>query len=303
MGFPDRRAIRTVASALVVAAFAWCGTAMAMASDGTPSSTPPHAAATSAAPPRPSSTVDARPGLPAFHGPTRPPAPGPGLPGAAMLTRPQPPGPHGSTGRMRLGGPAHSATGTGTSAVALTFDDGPDPAQTPKLLDLLAKYHVKATFCLVGQNVAAHPELVRRIAAEGHTLCNHTWRHSLTLGRQPAAAIRADLQRTNDAIRRAAPGASIRFMRAPGGNFTPTFVSVAADLGMASIYWSVDPRDWYHPAGEGDAAHRARVQHAVQRHTGHGAIVLSHDYAQPDTIAAYRSLIPWLKSRYQLVAL
>ena len=85
-------------------------------------------------------------------------------------------------------GPAGSHRTTGTSAVALTFDDGPDPAQTPKLLDLLAQQHVHATFCLVGQNVQAHPELVRQIVAGGHTLCNHTWRHSLTIGKQSAAA-------------------------------------------------------------------------------------------------------------------
>ncbi|GAB1689550.1 polysaccharide deacetylase family protein [Krasilnikovia sp. M28-CT-15] len=297
MRFPGRRAFRTVAAALVVAAFAGCGTAMA--ADGTPLWT----SSSSSPAPRPSSTVDSGPGAPGFHGPTRPPAPGPGLPGADTQARPPTPGRPGDPGRMRLGGPAKSATGTGTAAVALTFDDGPDPAQTPRLLDLLAKHHIKATFCLVGKNVAAHPGLVRRIAAEGHTLCNHTWRHSLTLGKQKPTAIHADLQRTNDAIHRAAPGAPIRFMRAPGGNFTPAFVSVAADLGMASIYWSVDPRDWDHPSGESDAAHRTRVLRAVQRHTGRGAIVLSHDYAQPDTIAAYRTLIPWLKSRFHLIAL
>ncbi|BFU46839.1 polysaccharide deacetylase family protein [Krasilnikovia sp. MM14-A1004] len=270
-----------------------------MAADGTPLWTSSESSGSETPAPRTPSTVDATSGGPSTHGPTRPPAPGPGLPGADTLTRTPPP----HAPKMHLGGPAKSATSTGTAAVALTFDDGPDPAQTPKLLDLLAKYHVKATFCLVGQNVAAHPGLVRRIAAEGHTLCNHTWRHSLTLGKQSPAAIRADLQRTNDAIHRAAPGAPIRFMRAPGGNFTPAFVSVAADLGMASIYWSVDPRDWDHPSGESDAAHRARVTHAVQRHTGRGGIVLSHDYAQPDTIAAYRNLIPWLKSRFRLIAL
>jgi peptidoglycan/xylan/chitin deacetylase (PgdA/CDA1 family) len=203
----------------------------------------------------------------------------------------------------RFGGPAGSRMGTGGSSVALTFDDGPDPVQTPRMLDLLARYHVKATFCLVGQNVAAHPELVRRIVAEGHTVCNHTWRHSLTLGTQSPAVIRADLQRTNDAIHRAAPEAKIDYMRAPGGNFTPAFVRVAGDLGMKSIYWQLDPRDWDHPAGETSSAHRARVITTVKKGVRPGSIVLSHDYGQPDTIAAYRILIPWLKARYRLVEL
>jgi peptidoglycan/xylan/chitin deacetylase (PgdA/CDA1 family) len=200
-------------------------------------------------------------------------------------------------------GPAGSRMTTGGSAIALTFDDGPDPVQTPRILDLLAEHHVKATFCLVGQNVVAHPDLVRRIVAEGHTLCNHTWRHSLTLGRQSPAAIRTDLQRTDDAIRAAAPGAKVEYLRAPGGNFTPAFVRVASELGMTSIYWQVDPRDWDHPAGETSAAHRARVIAAVEKHAHPGAIVLSHDYGQPDTIAAYRILIPWLKARYRLTAM
>jgi peptidoglycan-N-acetylglucosamine deacetylase len=202
----------------------------------------------------------------------------------------------------RFNGPASSATRTRGDGVALTFDDGPDPIQTPKILDLLAQYHVKATFCLIGVNVQAHPELVRRIVAEGHAVCNHTWHHSLTLGTEPPVAIRDDLRRTNDAIRRAAPDAQIRYVRAPGGNFTPAFVSVAADMNMTSIYWHVDPRDWEHPAGESPAAHRARVIAAVQTQVRNGSIVLSHDYGQPDTIAAYRTLIPWLQQRYTLVA-
>jgi peptidoglycan-N-acetylglucosamine deacetylase len=211
--------------------------------------------------------------------------------------------PASTTTSARFGGPANSMMRTRGSAVALTFDDGPDPVQTPKILDLLARYHVTATFCLIGVNVRAHPELVRRIVAEGHTVCNHTWKHSLTLGKQSPAAIRADLQRTSDAIHAAAPSAKIKYMRAPGGNFTPAVVTAAADMGMTALYWQVDPRDWEHRAGESSAAHRARVIAAVRKHVGKGAIVLSHDYGEPDTIAAYRTLIPWLKNRYQLVAL
>jgi hypothetical protein len=69
------------------------------------------------------------------------------------------------------------------------------------------------------------------------------------------------------------------------------------------VYWKVDPRDWDHPKGESDAAHRAKVINAVQKHVRPGAIILSHDYAQPDTIAAYRTLIPWLRHHYRLIAL
>ncbi|WP_127499582.1 polysaccharide deacetylase family protein [Actinoplanes solisilvae] len=203
----------------------------------------------------------------------------------------------------RFAGPAGSHMLTGTKGVALTFDDGPDPAETPKMLKLLAQHHVKATFCLVGDNVRRHPALVRQIVAQGHTLCNHTWDHSLKLGKDPEAKIRADLSRTNAAIRKAVPGAKIKYFRAPGGNFTPRLVKTAKDLGMISIYWKVDPRDWEHKKGESSAAHQAKVIRQIEKHCRPGAIVLSHDYAQPDTIAAYRKLIPWLKKRYTLVAL
>jgi peptidoglycan/xylan/chitin deacetylase (PgdA/CDA1 family) len=71
-------------------------------------------------------------------------------------------------------------TSTGTSAVALTFDDGPG-GNTNEVLDLLAQHHIKATFCVIGRQVAGYPDAIRRIVAEGHTLCNHTWSHDLNL--------------------------------------------------------------------------------------------------------------------------
>jgi peptidoglycan/xylan/chitin deacetylase (PgdA/CDA1 family) len=203
----------------------------------------------------------------------------------------------------KIGGPAGSRMTTGSKAVALTFDDGPDPAYTPQLLKLLAQQHVHATFCLVGENAEKFPGLVRQIAAGGHTLCNHTWNHSLTIGKKPPAQITADLARTNAAIRKAVPNAKIKYFRAPGGNFTPRLVGVATELGMTSLYWKVDPRDWDHPKGETHAQHKSRVIARVERRTRPGSIVLSHDYAQPDTIAAYRTLLPWLRKRYELIAM
>jgi len=297
---PAKRTLRLAGAALVVAAFAGCGTAMA--ADGKPVWTAAQPSTGPSA--QPSIIASASTSARHLTTPSTTPTQAPPATTKPATTKPATTKPARSKpAQPRLGGPANSAMKTGTAAVALTFDDGPDPVQTPKILDLLAKYHVKATFCVVGENVAAHPELVRRIAAAGHTLCNHTWQHSLTLGKQKPAEIRADLQRTNDAIHQAAPDAQVKYMRAPGGNFTPNFVKVAAELGMKSIYWQVDPRDWDHPAGESDAAHRAKVLAAVKKHVHKGSIVLSHDFGQPDTIAAYRTLIPWLKQRYQLIAL
>ncbi|GAA0447230.1 hypothetical protein Ade02nite_85320 [Paractinoplanes deccanensis] len=197
-------------------------------------------------------------------------------------------------------GPGNSLRTTGTQAVSLTFDDGPDPVQTPRILALLDKHDVKAVFCLVGSQVKKHPEIVRQIVDAGHTLCNHTWDHSLTIGKDKPEKIKADLDRTNAAIEAAVPGAEIPFFRAPGGNFTDRLVSVAGSAGMTSLYWEVDPRDWDHPKDETDTQHVDRVVAEVQKNVKPGAIVLSHDFGQPDTIVAYEKLLPWLKANFTL---
>src|SRR6185369_6644307 len=106
---------------------------------------------------------------------------------------------------------------TGSAAVALTFDDGPDPVNTPLMLDVLKACGVKATFCLIGNKVAANADLVRRIVAEGHTLCNHTWQHNTQLGTYGPDLIREDLQRTLNAIHSVVPGTPVSYFRAPGG--------------------------------------------------------------------------------------
>jgi peptidoglycan/xylan/chitin deacetylase (PgdA/CDA1 family) len=197
-------------------------------------------------------------------------------------------------------GPAQSLRSTGSDTVALTFDDGPDPVQTPRILELLAQYDVKATFCLVGAQVQRHPDIVRQIAAAGHTLCNHTWDHSLTIGRKTPERIQEDLRHTSEAIKAAVPGAEIPFFRAPGGNFTDTLVRTAYVDGMTSLYWEVDPRDWEHTEIEDDAAHVDKIVKSVRQDTRPGAIVLSHDFNQPDTVLAYEQLLPWLTENFKL---
>ncbi|MEU0558809.1 polysaccharide deacetylase family protein [Dactylosporangium sp. NPDC006015] len=215
-------------------------------------------------------------------------------------------GPEG-TFVIRPPGSGHGAAGsqsrTGTTAVALTFDDGPDPVNTPKILDLLRDNGVKATFCLVGFRARDNPALVRRIADEGHTLCNHSWQHLTNLAKKDPGYIEWDLKRTNEAIHAAAPGAPIKYFRAPGGNFTPGLIAKAKDLGMASIYWDVDPADWNHTKDSDDAAHIRRVIADVKQHVRQGSIVLSHDNKQPDTIIAYQTLLPFLKQYFTLEAL
>ncbi|MEV6629365.1 polysaccharide deacetylase family protein [Actinoplanes sp. NPDC051470] len=246
----------------------------------------------------------AKPGRPEQHDqPAKAKPPG-GAPGAKQpVTPPQsaPPSSEAPLVEVPPGdGPNRSLRTTGSRTVALTFDDGPDPVQTPLILSMLAEYDVKATFCLVGEQVEKHPEIVRQIVAAGHTLCNHTWDHDLKIGKKKPDQIRADLERTNAAIQAAAPGSEVPFFRAPGGNFSDRLVQVAYQERMRSLYWEVDPRDWEHGKGENDEAHVKRVVTEVQKSVKPGAIVLSHDFNQPDTIMAYAQLLPWLSANFEL---
>ncbi|MFG2041173.1 polysaccharide deacetylase family protein [Dactylosporangium sp. NPDC048998] len=201
-------------------------------------------------------------------------------------------------------GPADTITRTAGTGVALTFDDGPDPINTPAILQVLRENGVKATFCMVGFRVRDRPDLVRQIYADGHTLCNHSWQHLTDLAKRDPEYIDWDLRHTNDMIH-AAVGADapIKYFRAPGGNFTPSLVAKAAELGMASIYWDVDPKDWDHKPDNGHQAHINRVIAQVKAEIRQGSIILSHDNGQPDTIVAYRQLIPWMKRYFTLEGL
>ena len=210
-----------------------------------------------------------------------------------MPPKTQRPGQGYGTGK----GPFGTATTTGSSAVALTFDDGP-AGNTAQVLDLLKRYGIHATFCVIGSQVASHPDLIRRIVNEGHTLCNHTWTHDLALRTRSQAQITAELQQTNDAIHHIVPNAPIVYFRNPGGNFSPLTISVAASMGMKSIYWAVDPRDWSRPGTQA-------IINTVIGNTRPGSIVLMHDGGgdRSQTIQALQTILPNLKSRFTLIPL
>lgn len=132
-------------------------------------------------------------------------------------------------------------------AVALTFDDGPDPTWTPQVLALLAKVHVRATFCLIGRQAARYPTLVRAIVAGGHTLCNHSWDHDEQLPHRTADRIRTEMTRAQATITAASGGIAPRLFRAPGGAWSPQVEAIAASLHLTPLKWTVDPRDWSRP--------------------------------------------------------
>ncbi|MCM0639483.1 polysaccharide deacetylase family protein [Cellulomonas wangsupingiae] len=170
----------------------------------------------------------------------------------------------------------------------LTFDDGPNPPDTVTLLDLLAREQVTAVFCLVGQQVEAHPDVVRRIVADGHVLANHSFRHD-NLSQLTPDAVRADLTRTLDAIHAVVPDAPVPFFRAPFGHYGHAIV-VAAELGMRTLDWQLAVEDWVPPG----------VDELVRRLGGvePGGVVLLHDGGgdRSQTVAAVARLIPRLRA-------
>ncbi|BCL15082.1 polysaccharide deacetylase family protein [Micromonospora sagamiensis] len=266
--------VLAAAGAALMLLLAGCGEATQVRSVGptAPVFSPPAGATPSADPPespRPS-------GVPR-------PSPSPSKTGPKSTRTPLPPGLRRSTG---------------TRGVALTFDDGPDPVWTPKVLEQLRRHRVTATFCVVGTRVRKHPGLVARIVREGHQLCNHSWHHDVDLGGRPRAEIRADLDRTTRAIRAAVPGAKVPFYRQPGGRWTPEVVAVARDLGMTPLHWNVDPQDWAKPTATTIVA---RVKDATRP----GSVVLLHDGGgnRAATVAACPGLIADIKRRYGVTRL
>lgn len=172
--------------------------------------------------------------------------------------------------------------------VALTFDDGPHPSLTPKLLRILEKRGARATFYLIGALAKRYPDLVRRIVAEGHEIGNHTYRHP-NLAQQSDGRVYDELGRTSDVIDRIvkfAPGT----LRPPYGAMTARQRQMAhTRFGMPTVIWSVDTRDWQRPGS-------AVVADRVIRNSHNGAIVLAHDI-HPPTIAAMPTAVDGLVRR------
>ena len=166
--------------------------------------------------------------------------------------------------------------------IAMTFDDGPHAANTPRLLDMLKQRKIKATFFVVGQCAAEYPDIMKRIIAEGHEIGNHSWSHP-QLSAMSDAAVHDQLQKTQDAIVQAT-GVTPKLMRPPYGAFTARQRSWAyGNWGYKCILWDVDPLDWKIRNAE-------HVKSEILKGAVSGSIILSHDIhkttvdAMPETL-------------------
>jgi peptidoglycan/xylan/chitin deacetylase (PgdA/CDA1 family) len=158
--------------------------------------------------------------------------------------------------------------------LALTFDDGPNPAWTPQLIDLLAKHNVKATFFMVGSFAKAEPALVRRVAAAGHLIGNHSWSHP-NLALTPAQQVTEELTRTSDTLQHIL-GERVRFFRPPFGARRPFVLRTARNLGMVPVTWNAITTDWETPSADAIAQRLSRTIDGLKRQ-GSAANIVLHD--------------------------
>ena len=174
------------------------------------------------------------------------------------------------------------------SYIALTFDDGPQEKLTPKLLDLLAQHHIKATFFVIGQNAAEYPDIVARAAREGHEIGNHSWSHP-NLAKMSDENIRRQLHQTDDAIKQAT-GKRPTLMRPPYGNLSTRQKQwIHQEFGYRIVLWDVDPLDWKRPGP-------SVICNRIVKETRPGSIVLSHDI-HPGTIEAMHATLDQLEAK------
>jgi peptidoglycan/xylan/chitin deacetylase (PgdA/CDA1 family) len=165
--------------------------------------------------------------------------------------------------------PADYVTADGRTLVALSFDDGPDTVNTPKVLDALRQAGVHATFFLIGLHVERDPAEARQVVAEGHEVGPHGYRHR-AMSRMTDAELHADMASSVAALRAVTPQARIAWFRPPQGACDARVVAEAARFQMDTIRWDIDPKDWQ----EGRTA--PEVVEAVMSHLHPGAVVLLH---------------------------
>jgi len=206
---------------------------------------------------------------------------------AASASPGVPPGPHARVASA----PQYYVDDTGPMAIALTMDDGPHPIYTPQVLEVLDRYGVKATFNMIGEQIAANLRLVREVAAAGHVITNHTWDHA-DMRRYPVARLLSEIDRCNDAL--ADAGQTPTIFRAPYGYWTPAVFEACAARGLRPLGWSVDPQDW-------DTGHVTawEIAHTVLRRTRRHDIILEHDGGgdRSSTVAALQIFLPELLER------
>lgn len=197
--------------------------------------------------------------------------------------------------RTRLCGPVFYGNGRGSRQLALTFDDGPNDPHTLRLLEVLARENVRATFFLIGMHVEKRPEIVREILGAGHAIGNHTQTHP-RLAFLPSARVAHELAGCQKAIEQAA-GWRATVFRPPYGLKRPDVVTTARSLGLATVTWSVLGYDWYGTTADS-------VERHIRRQVRGGDVIVLHDGShrrmgadRAHSVEAARRIVPHYKSQ------
>lgn len=188
---------------------------------------------------------------------------------------------------------SYSSAKVQQKVLAMTFDDGPHPSLTPKLLDILKQRNIKCTFFLIGEQIKMYPNIVRRMIAEGHEIANHTFTHCSLTSRSDEQ-IRSELKKSEDALYEVA-GVRPHLVRPPYGAINQRIKDLMfAEFGYSTIMWSVDPQDWRRPGV-------SVVTNRLVSGAHPGAIMLAHDI-HPPTIQAVPAMFDQLLAQgYQFV--
>ena len=168
--------------------------------------------------------------------------------------------------------------------VALTFDDGPNPATTNQALDTLSKYGIKATFFVLGKNVSGNEEILKRMKADGHVIGNHSWSHPI-LSQLSLDEAKKQITDTEDVLTKVL-GSSSKLMRPPYGAITD---DIRNSLDLSFIMWDVDSLDWKNK-------NEASILTEIQREVKNGSIILMHDI-HAETVNALPKVIDYLKGQ------
>ena len=165
-------------------------------------------------------------------------------------------------------GRTFSGLSQSSKQLALTYDDGPNDPHTLKLLDVLAKHNVKATFFLIGRYVRMRPDIVRELIQAGHVVGNHTQNHPLLIF-QPAERVRRELEECQAAISETI-GSPAMLFRPPFGGRRPAVMRIVREMAMKAVMWNITGYDW-------NAKSADDIENTVSRRVRGGNVILLHD--------------------------
>ncbi len=179
---------------------------------------------------------------------------------------------------------------TSEKVIALTFDDGPHPKLTNRILDILDKYDAKATFFVIGKNAELYPQIIKRIADNGHEIGNHTYSH-LAETNSNSEKLKTEILKTEDIIFKIT-GTKTSLFRPPTGYCSKSAVQMTKDLSYKTIVWNIDTKDWAH-------RNKTEIIKEIKNRADNGSIILFHDFIayNSDTPEILSQILPFLKSK------